>query len=74
MPFGRVLGTIGSMIPETETIFEADLLAKQHPELILEQAREVLMLRSLHVARTSSHETESCTSMIRKFVRRRSRR
>jgi diguanylate cyclase (GGDEF)-like protein len=51
MAFGQVLGTIGSMIPETEAIFEADLLAKQHPELILEQAREVLMLRSLHALR-----------------------
>ena len=49
--FGQVLGTIGAMIPETEAIFEADLLAKQHPELILEQAREVLMLRSLHALR-----------------------
>jgi diguanylate cyclase (GGDEF)-like protein len=51
MAFGQVLGTIGSMIPETEAIFEADLLSKQHPELILEQAREVLMLRSLHALR-----------------------
>jgi diguanylate cyclase (GGDEF)-like protein len=51
MAFGQVLGTIGAMIPETEAIFEADLLAKQHPELILEQAREVLMLRSLHALR-----------------------
>ena len=50
-PFGQVLGTIGSMIPDTEAIFEADLLAKQHPELILEQARDVLMLRSLHALR-----------------------
>jgi len=46
--FGQVLGTVGSMIPETEAIFETDLLGKQHPDLILEQAREVLMLRSLH--------------------------
>src|SRR5712672_1224167 len=51
MAFGQVLGTVGAMIPETETIFEFDLLAKQHPELILEQAREVLMLRSLHALR-----------------------
>jgi diguanylate cyclase (GGDEF)-like protein len=51
MAFGQVLGTIGAMIPETEAIFESDLLAKQHPELILEQAREVLMLRSLHALR-----------------------
>jgi diguanylate cyclase (GGDEF)-like protein len=51
MAFGQVLGTIGAMIPETEAIFEADLLARQHPELILEQAREVLMLRNLHALR-----------------------
>ena len=38
-------------MPETEAIFETDLLAKQHPELILEQAREALMLRSLHALR-----------------------
>ncbi len=51
MAFGQVLGTVGAMIPETEALFETDLLAKQHPELILEQAREVLMLRSLHALR-----------------------
>src|SRR3984885_9907191 len=51
MAFGQVLGTIGAMIPETEAIFETDLLSKQHPDLILEQAREVLMLRSLHALR-----------------------
>src|ERR1700734_3354725 len=51
MAFGQVLGTIGAMIPEPEAIFETDLLSKQHPELILEQAREVLMLRSLHALR-----------------------
>ncbi len=49
--FGQVLGTVGAMIPETEAIFESDALARQHPELILEQAREVLMLRSLHALR-----------------------
>jgi diguanylate cyclase (GGDEF)-like protein len=51
MAFGQVLGTIASMIPETEAIFEAEVLSKQHPELILEQAREVLMLRNLHALR-----------------------
>jgi diguanylate cyclase (GGDEF)-like protein len=51
MSFGQVLGTVGAMIPETEAIFETDLLAKQHPEMILEHAREVLMLRSLHALR-----------------------
>ncbi len=51
MAFGQILGTIGSMIPETEAIFESELLSKQHPDLILEQARDVLMLRSLHALR-----------------------
>jgi diguanylate cyclase (GGDEF)-like protein len=51
MAFGQVLATIGAMIPETEAIFESELLSKQHPDLILEQAREVLMLRSLHALR-----------------------
>ena len=51
MAFGQVLATVGAMIPETEAVFETDLLARQHPELILEQAREALMLRSLHALR-----------------------
>jgi len=54
MAFGQVLATVGAMIPETETLFETDLLAKQHPELILEQARDVLMIRSLHALREIS--------------------
>ncbi len=49
--FGQVLGTVAAMIPETEAIFDSEPLAKQHPELILEQAREVLMLRNLQVLR-----------------------
>jgi diguanylate cyclase (GGDEF)-like protein len=54
MVFGQVLGTIGAMIPETEAIFDASSLAIQHPELILEQARDVLMLRNLHALREIS--------------------
>ncbi len=52
--FGQVLATVGAMIPETEAIFETDSLADQHPELIIEQAREVLMLRSLNTLRELS--------------------
>jgi diguanylate cyclase (GGDEF)-like protein len=51
MAFGQVLGTVGAMLPETEAIFDTNLLTEQHPELILEQAREALMLRSLHALR-----------------------
>jgi diguanylate cyclase (GGDEF)-like protein len=49
--FAEVLDAVGSMIPETEAIFECGTLARQHPELVLEQAREALMLRSLHALR-----------------------
>jgi diguanylate cyclase (GGDEF)-like protein len=51
MMFGQVLGTIGAMLPDTEAIFETDLLSEEHPELILEQAREALMLRNLFALR-----------------------
>ena len=76
MTLGQVLGTIGAMIPETEAIFEADLLAKQHPELILEQAREVLMLRNLHTLReintlrTAVEDTSSRTLELEETTRR----
>jgi diguanylate cyclase (GGDEF)-like protein len=49
--FGRVLATIGDIIPETEGLFDTTLLSKQHADLILDQAREVLMIRSLQVLR-----------------------
>ena len=51
MAFGQVLATVAAMIPETETIFESESLASQHPDLIIEQAREVLLLRSLDALR-----------------------
>jgi diguanylate cyclase (GGDEF)-like protein len=51
LAFGQVLGTVGAMIPDTEALFETDSLAAEHPDIILEQAREVLMLRSLHALR-----------------------
>ena len=63
--FGQVLATIGSVLPETEAPFETDLLSQQHPELILEQAREALMLRSLIALReinTLRAVAESSTS------------
>jgi len=49
--FGQVLGTIGSIIPETESIFDAELLSKQNADRMLDQAREVLMIRSLQALR-----------------------
>src|SRR5487761_2260816 len=47
--FGQVLGTIGSIIPETESIFDADIVSRQSAESMLDHAREVLMIRSMQV-------------------------
>jgi len=49
--FGQVLATIGAIIPETEAIFDANLLSRREAEMILEQAREVLLIRSLQALR-----------------------
>jgi diguanylate cyclase (GGDEF)-like protein len=49
--FGQVMATVGAMIPETEALFDSESLAAQHPYLVIEQAREVLMLRSLDAMR-----------------------
>jgi diguanylate cyclase (GGDEF)-like protein len=49
--FGQILATIGSIIPETEAIFDARLLGAQNAESLLDQARDVLMLRGRQVMR-----------------------
>lgn len=51
MAFGQVLSTVSAMIPETEAMFEASLVERGDSELILDQARDVLMIRSLHALR-----------------------
>lgn len=49
--FGQLLGTIGGLIPDTGALFETDLQAGTDPEQILEQARDILMLRNLQALR-----------------------
>jgi diguanylate cyclase (GGDEF)-like protein len=44
--FGQVIQRVSSLVPETEAIYETDLLGE--PESIVDQAREVLMIRNLH--------------------------
>ena len=51
MAFGQVLATVGVDDSGNGGDFRDRSLAAQHPELILEQAREVLMLRSLNALR-----------------------
>jgi diguanylate cyclase (GGDEF)-like protein len=49
--FGQILATIGAIIPDTEAIFDAQLLSRRDAEMILEQAREVLLIRGLQALR-----------------------
>lgn len=49
--FSGVLDTVSSLISETEAIFETDILGAREPEAIIEQAREILMVRNLHTLR-----------------------
>lgn len=47
--FGRVFERIAALIPETEAIFETDMVAD--PDAITEHAREILMVRNLSALR-----------------------
>ena len=49
--FGQVLATVSGLIPDTEAIFETDLRGGVNPEVILEQARDILMIRNLQALR-----------------------
>lgn len=49
--FGGVLNTVSSLIPDTEALFEIDILGAREPEAIMEQAREILMVRNLQTLR-----------------------
>lgn len=45
--FSAVLDTIGAIIPETEAMFDAEVLSRRKADQILEQARDVLTNRTL---------------------------
>jgi diguanylate cyclase (GGDEF)-like protein len=47
--FGAVIERIATVIPETEAVFDTSILAE--PDSIMEQARELLMVRNLHTLR-----------------------
>jgi diguanylate cyclase (GGDEF)-like protein len=53
--FSRVLDKIGAIVPETEAMFDTELLSRQKAQMILEEAREVLMIRTLHSLQEVSH-------------------
>ena len=64
--FSSVLDAIGAIIPETEAMFDADVLSRQKADRIVEQAREVLTNRTLHtLAEFNVLQEEAASSMQR---------
>jgi diguanylate cyclase (GGDEF)-like protein len=59
--FGRIIQRVSSLVPETEAIYETDLLGD--PESIVEQAREVLMIRSLHAMQEMSQLRDTADTL-----------
>jgi diguanylate cyclase (GGDEF)-like protein len=63
--FGEVIARISALIPETEALFDTSILAD--PEVVVDQAREILMIRNLHVLRevnTLRLATDSLTARV----------
>ncbi len=58
--FGQIIERIGSLVPETEAIYETDLI--RDPDAIVEQAREVLLIRNLHALQEMSTLRETADS------------
>jgi diguanylate cyclase (GGDEF)-like protein len=52
--FGALLATVSALVPETEKLFDAEILGGTDPDVIIEQAREILMVRSLQTLREAS--------------------
>jgi diguanylate cyclase (GGDEF)-like protein len=53
--FSGVLETIAAIIPETEAMFDADVMSRHKAEMILDEAREVLMIRTLNALQEVSN-------------------
>jgi diguanylate cyclase (GGDEF)-like protein len=52
--FGKLLATVSALVPETEKLFDAEILGATDPDAIIEQAREILMVRNLQTLREAS--------------------
>jgi diguanylate cyclase (GGDEF)-like protein len=60
---GDLLDEIRQMIPDAESVFEAEILNARSAEKILEEAREALMLRNLHALQAVDHLRQSTESL-----------
>lgn len=52
--FGSILATVSGLATETEKLFDTELFGASDPDLIIEQAREILMVRNLQTLREAS--------------------
>ena len=59
--FGQVIHRVSSLVPETEAIYETDVIAD--PEAIVDQAREVLMIRNLHAMQEITQLRDTADSL-----------
>ena len=59
--FGLVIQRVSSLVPETEAIYETDVIAD--PEAIVDQAREVLMIRNLHAMQEITQLRDTADSL-----------
>ena len=64
--FSTVLDAIGAIIPETEAMFDTEVLSRHKADRIVEQAREVLTNRTLHTLQEFTVlQAEAATTMQR---------
>jgi diguanylate cyclase (GGDEF)-like protein len=64
--FSTVLDAIGAIIPETEAMFDTEVLSRHKADRIVEQARDVLTNRTLHTLQEFNVlQAEAATTMQR---------
>jgi diguanylate cyclase (GGDEF)-like protein len=60
---GSIMEKAGSMIPDTESLFDMQLLGPQDNEQIMDQAREILMVRNLQTLHEVHHLKQAASSL-----------
>ena len=60
---GELLSEVRTQIPETEALYQTDLVGGGHAEGILDNAREVLMVRNLQVLHEVSTLRETAQTL-----------
>ncbi|MFC6673786.1 diguanylate cyclase [Marinobacterium aestuariivivens] len=63
---GEVLGAVAKEVPQIEELFELDLIDVQSLDGLMTQAKELMMVRSLHTAQVLESNREESRKMARK--------